>query len=77
MSDRYEAFSSLRFERPADGVLSVVLDGPGLNSVNPQMHRDIADVWQAVDRDPDVRVAMIRGEGKGFSSGEASTCWRR
>jgi len=69
MSDRYDAFPSLRFERPADGVLSVVLDGPGMNSVSPQMHRDIADVWLAVDRDPEVRVAMIRGEGKGFSSG--------
>jgi enoyl-CoA hydratase len=33
------------------------------------MHQELADVWLAVDRDPDVRVAMIRGEGKGFSSG--------
>ena len=29
MSDRYEEFSSLRFERPADHVLRIVLDGPG------------------------------------------------
>ena len=69
MTDPYDAFPSLRFERPAGGVLRVVLDGPGLNSVGPDMHRDIADVWLAVDRDPDVRVAMIRGDGKGFSSG--------
>jgi enoyl-CoA hydratase len=26
-------------------------------------------VWLAVDRDPDTRVALIRGEGRGFSSG--------
>jgi enoyl-CoA hydratase len=50
-------------------VLRVVLDGPGLNSVGPAMHRELADVWLTVDRDPDVRVAMICGRGKGFSAG--------
>ena len=29
------------------------------------MHRELADVWLAVDRDPDVRVAMISGRGPG------------
>ncbi len=69
MADRYDAFPSLRFERPSPHVLSVVLDAPGLNAVNAQMHRDLADVWLAVDRDPEVRVAIIRGEGRGFSAG--------
>ncbi len=45
------------------------MDGPGLNSVGPDMHRELADVWLAVDRDPDVRVAIIQGAGKGFSAG--------
>ena len=40
-----------------------VLDGPGLNAVDPDMHRELADVWLTVDRDPDVRVAMISGRG--------------
>jgi len=69
MADRYAEFSSLTFERPAPGVLGVVLDAPGLNSVNAQMHRELADVWLAIDRDPETRVALIRGAGKGFSSG--------
>ena len=69
MSDRYEAFPSLRFERPDPGILRIVLDAPGLNSVGPQMHRDLADVWLAVDRDPEVRVAMLHGAGKAFSAG--------
>lgn len=68
-SDRYEAFASLTFERPSDRVLRVVLDAPGLNSVNEQMHRDLADVWSTIDRDPEVDVAMICGRGKGFSAG--------
>ena len=46
MSDRYDAFPSLRFERPDDGVLRILLDAPGLNSVGPQMHRDLAEVWR-------------------------------
>jgi enoyl-CoA hydratase len=69
MSDRYEAFESLRCDHPESGVLRVVLDAPGLNSVNPQMHRDLADVWLAVDRDPETRVAIIQGAGKAFSAG--------
>jgi enoyl-CoA hydratase len=69
MSDPYAAFPSLQFERPASGVLRVVMEGPGLNSVSPDMHREMADVWLAVDRDPDVRVAIIQGAGKGFSAG--------
>ena len=37
MTDPYSDFPDLRFERPAPGVLAVVLDGPGLNAVNPAM----------------------------------------
>jgi enoyl-CoA hydratase len=65
----YEEFPSLRFEFGAPGVLDIVLDAPGLNSVGPQMHRDLADIWPVLDRDPDVRVVLVRGEGKAFSSG--------
>jgi enoyl-CoA hydratase len=69
MSDRYAAFPSLRFERPADGVLGIVLDAPGKNAVGPAMHRELADVWCAIDRDPAVRSVLLRGAGQGFSSG--------
>jgi len=67
--DRYADFPSLRFERPEPGILRIVLDGPGLNAVSPRMHRDLAEVWLAVDRDPDVRVAILCGAGKAFSAG--------
>jgi len=69
VTDTYDAFASLRFERPAPGVLRLVFDGPGLNSVSPQMHQELADVWPAIDRDPDVNVVVVRGAGKGFSAG--------
>src|SRR5271169_4951411 len=65
----YDEFPSLRCEPSQNGVLTVVLDAPGLNSVGPQMHRDLADIWPVIGRDPDVRVVLVRGEGKAFSSG--------
>src|SRR5262245_31462384 len=69
MTDPYDASPSLRFERPGPGVLEVVLDGPGLNAVDAPMHRELADVWLTVDRDPDVKVAVISGAGRAFSAG--------
>src|SRR5437868_14863101 len=65
----YDDFPHLTFERPADGVLRIVLDGPGLNAVDADVHRQLADVWLAVDRDPDTNVALIQGAGKAFSAG--------
>jgi len=69
MPDLYADYSQLRFERPRPGVLAVVLDAPGLNSVNERMHRELADVWRTLDRDPEVRVALLRGAGNAFSAG--------
>src|SRR6266513_2741472 len=67
--DPYDAFPHLRFDRPADGVLRITIDGPGLNAVDADIHRELADVWLAVDRDPDVNVALLQGAGKAFSAG--------
>jgi len=69
MTPPYSDYTELKFERPSPGVLAVVLDAPGLNSVNPRMHRELADVWRTLDRDPEVRVALLRGAGKAFSAG--------
>ena len=69
MSDPYAEFSTLTFERPADGVLRIVLDAPNLNAVSADMHGELAEVWRAVDRDDSVRAAVIQGAGKAFSAG--------
>ena len=62
MSDLYDAFGGLAFDRPEDGVLRITLEGPGLNAVGPEVHRQIADVWLTVDRDPGVRVAAVMSQ---------------
>ncbi len=64
-----EKYPTLSFDRPAERVLRITLDGPGLNSVSPQGHQELAAVWRDVDRDPDSNVAMLCGAGKGFSAG--------
>ena len=67
--DIYAPFPHLNVDRPADGVLRITLDGPGLNAVGIDAHRELADVWQVVDRDPETRVAVLRGAGPAFSAG--------
>jgi enoyl-CoA hydratase len=67
--EAYGGFPHLRFDRPAAGVLRITLDGPGLNAVGPELHRELADVWPVVDLDPATNVALLQGAGKGLSSG--------
>jgi len=62
-------YPHLHFDRPHDGLLRITLEGPGLNAVDAPMHAELADVWRSVDRDPAVQVVLLRGAGKGFSSG--------
>lgn len=70
MTDRYRhSFPSLTFDVPETGILQITMEGPGLNSVDAAMHRQLADVWLTVDRDPEVRVALLSGSGSAFSSG--------
>jgi enoyl-CoA hydratase len=66
---RYPAVGSLRFEMRDPGVLDIVFDGPGLNAVDRDAHRLLAEVWDDIDADDDVRAVLVRGEGRGFSAG--------
>jgi enoyl-CoA hydratase len=69
VGDTYSDFRALRCSYLEPGLLEIVLDGPGINATSPRMHRELAEVWRAVDADPDAAVAVVRGAGKGFSAG--------
>jgi len=70
MSDRYERYTGLKFNRPAGRVLEVIMDRGGkLNAADHVLHRELADVWRDIDADPDVSAVILRGAGKGFSAG--------
>lgn len=70
----YSQYKSLELRRHEHGVLEIIMNGAGANksglaTADANTHRELADIWRDIDRDPDTRVALIRGEGKGFSGG--------
>ena len=67
----YSEYQQLKISRPEAGILEIVMRAePGKLSVtNARMHAELARVWLDVDRDPETRVAILRGEGRGFSAG--------
>jgi enoyl-CoA hydratase len=69
--DRYARdFASLQILEPEPGILEIVISNPSkLNAATEPMHRDLAQVWRAVDLDEAVRVVVIRGDGANFCSG--------
>ncbi|MEP6885636.1 MAG: enoyl-CoA hydratase/isomerase family protein [Gammaproteobacteria bacterium] len=63
-------FPSLQFLAPEPGILELVISNKGrVNAATEAMHRDLAQVWRAIDIDDAVRVVIVRGEGSNFSSG--------
>lgn len=69
MIEKYKEFSGLSFASNYPGVLEVVLDGPNLNAIDEGLHTQIPAIWPAIDKDPDVRAVLVRGEGRAFSAG--------
>jgi enoyl-CoA hydratase len=70
VTSRYSQYKALKFARPAPRVLEVILSKPGrLNALDADGHRELAEVWRDIDRDPETSVALLRGEGGAFSAG--------
>jgi enoyl-CoA hydratase len=70
MTNRYAHYQALKFNRPEDGVLEIILSAPGrLNALDETGHRELAEVWRDIDRDPDTRAVLLRGEGGNLSAG--------
>ncbi|MEX2279171.1 MAG: enoyl-CoA hydratase/isomerase family protein [Acidimicrobiia bacterium] len=65
----YDAYDTLRFERPHPAVLEIVLDNPPVNTVGIDGHRELTDVWLDIARDDSVRAVLLRAEGRAFSAG--------
>lgn len=69
--ERYEDFAALTITGPdADGILDICIDTPGkLNAVDAPKHLALAEVWRAVDADPDTRTVVLHGANGTFSAG--------
>jgi 2-(1,2-epoxy-1,2-dihydrophenyl)acetyl-CoA isomerase len=64
------AYETIQFERAA-GIARLTLNRPDrLNSFNVQMHSEVRDALDQVRDDPDCRVLVITGAGRGFCAGQ-------
>ena len=52
-----------------DGIAEVVMDNPPVNALTVAGWFELADLVTALGRDPQVRVVVLRAEGRGFNAG--------
>lgn len=63
-------YTTLRVERPRDGVVLVTLDRPArMNAITFEMFDELHDLTRALMRDRDARVVVLTGAGRGFCAG--------
>src|SRR2546430_5628621 len=67
----YSDYKELHVRRVEPGILEIVMgeEGGKLSITTARMHGEMAGIWLDIDRDPETRVAILRGAGKGFSAG--------
>jgi enoyl-CoA hydratase len=66
----YSKYQDLHCRIIEPGILEIVMgEGGKLSTAGHRLHGELAEIWRDVDRDPEVRVAILRGAGKGFSAG--------
>ncbi|TFZ02056.1 enoyl-CoA hydratase/isomerase family protein [Ramlibacter humi] len=69
----YSRYRTLAITRrgPSDSVLDIQMRATNgkLPTAGHEGHRELTEVWRDVSADDSVRVAVLRGEGQGFSGG--------
>jgi enoyl-CoA hydratase len=66
----YSSYQDLKVRTLEPGILEIVMGEEGKLAVaTANAHAEMARIWLDVDRDPQARVAILRGAGKGFSAG--------
>ncbi len=66
----YTDYQHILFEKREPGILWVTLNRPEvLNAADARLHTEFVHLWQTIDADPEVRVAVITGAGRAFSAG--------
>jgi len=64
----HSAYSLLHYS-VRDGIADIVLDNPPANVINPAMTDEYFQALDAAAADPEVRVIVLSGKGKGLSGG--------
>ena len=70
MTNPYDSFERLRFDRPHPRVLRVTMTSPlKLNAMDEKMHSEVSRIWPILDSDTSVSAVIIAGSDKAFSAG--------
>lgn len=70
MTNAYESFERLQFDRPHPRVMRVTLTSPlKLNAMDEKLHSEISRIWPILDADPTVSSIIVTGGGAAFSAG--------
>ena len=65
-----ERFETIGLEGPEDGILTATLSRPErLNAIDATMFTELRALTEHCEADPDVRVLILTGAGRGFCSG--------
>ncbi len=66
----YSDFQHILFEKRENNILWMTLNRPEvLNAADARLHTELVEVWDVIDRDPEVNVAVVTGAGRAFSAG--------
>jgi len=67
----YSGYQELKIGHLEPGILEIVMraEEGKLSVTTARMHGEMARIWVDIDRDPETRVAILRGAGRGFSAG--------
>jgi len=66
----YSDYQHILFERREPHILWLTLNRPEvLNAADARLHTELVEVWNTIDRDPDIHVAVVTGAGRAFSAG--------
>ncbi|MCG2633875.1 MAG: enoyl-CoA hydratase/isomerase family protein [Gammaproteobacteria bacterium] len=70
MSDYFDNYEHLLFERKQQGILLVTINRPDVyNATNARLHWELSRVWNDISDDPKTRVVVVTGAGKAFCAG--------
>src|SRR4051812_36135794 len=70
MTKRYQSYEYLELDQPRDAVLRVTLNRPEKrNAMSNELRRELFAALEQADVDDAIRVIILRGAGKCFSSG--------
>src|SRR5258708_27245500 len=69
MQPNYERYKSLKFDWPHPRVIRITLSSQlKLGVMDPDMHRELSEVWRDVAGDPTASTIIVTGAGTTFSA---------